>query len=144
MLIHLCIYSTQTAAMVTSIGITNTNIWPQQEAPPSLQNYSNQQFLFLLGYDTALLYTLPQNVGIQLTSNATSYFRRMESSYPHVTFPHICSLFYIPHVTALLLRASNRILHMEVYIHTHILATELLLSHILQCFFHVNILLFHL
>ena len=54
----------------------------------------------LQGYDNALLYTLPQNVWIQLTSITASYFRRMESSYAHITFPYICSLFYTPHVTA--------------------------------------------
>jgi len=32
----------QTAAMVTSLGIRNTDIWPQQKAPPSLHYYSNQ------------------------------------------------------------------------------------------------------
>ena len=32
----------QTAAMVTSIGIRNTDIRPQQKAPPSLHYYRNQ------------------------------------------------------------------------------------------------------
>lgn len=40
--IHLCICSMQISGMVTSIGITNTDILPQQKAPLSLHYYSNQ------------------------------------------------------------------------------------------------------
>jgi len=32
----------QTATMVTSVGIRNTDIRPQQKAPPSLHYYSTQ------------------------------------------------------------------------------------------------------
>jgi hypothetical protein len=42
----------------------------------------------VLGYDTALLYTLHQNVGIQLTFITAPHFRRMELTYSHSTIPH--------------------------------------------------------